>query len=279
MAVPSWSGAKLCATRRKEVAMKRIGKTVAKAVVSVLAGTAMVAGGLYVAGLASATNQEPAALVAAPAAQETPSADQPHRPGLLKGAVHADVTARYLDGTTRTFSMDPGKITGLDGGSITIERRDGETVAAPTNEDTCIRKEGQPATLQELELGARAVVAQEGGTAVAVRSGRPQPGAERQPCGLRQGVVHADITVTYLDGSTRTFAYDRGQITSITSSEITLVRRDQKNVTLSYDDSTFVREEGQPGSVSDLSVGDRAMFFSEGRLAKLIRCISKAPAA
>ena len=258
--------------------MKTIGKTVAKAVISVVAGTAVVAGGLYFAGLASASNGQSAAIGAAPAAQESPSADQPQRPGLLKGAVHADVTALYFDGTTRTFGLDHGTITGLDGGAITIERRDGQSVAAPTNADTCIRKDGEPATLQDLELGARALVAQEGGTAVAVRSGRPQPGTERQPCGLLRGVVHADITVTYLDDSTRTFDYDRGQITAITDTEITLIRRDQKTVTLTYDDSTFVREEGQPGSVSDLSVGDRAMFFSEDGLAKLIRCISKAPA-
>ena len=102
--------------------------------------------------------------------------------------------------------------------------------------------------------------------------------AQRVLEGGARGVVHADITVTYLDDSTRTFDYDRGQITAITDTEITFIRRDQKTVTLTYDDSTFVREEGQPGSVSDLSVGDRAMFFSEDGLAKLIRCISKAPA-
>jgi hypothetical protein len=92
------------------------------------------------------------------------------------------------------------------------------------------------------------------------------------------GVVHADITV-YLDGPTRTFAYDRGQITAITDTEIALRRRDGENVTLKYGDSTLVREEGKPGSVGDLAVGDRAMFFSEDSVAKLIRCISKAPAA
>jgi hypothetical protein len=269
----------LCATRAEGVAMQRIGKTIVKAVVSVVAGTAMVAGGLYFAGLASASNGRSAALGTVAAARETPSTDQAQRPGLLKDAVHVDVTALYLDGTTRTFALDHGRITGLDGGSITIERRDGESLAAPTNDDTCIRKDGEPATLQDLELGARALVAQEGGTAVAVRSGRPQPGTERQPCGLLRGVVHADITVTYVDGSTRTFAYDRGEITAINDTDVTLVRRDKKTVTLNYDDSTFVREEGQPGSVSDLSVGDRAMFFSEDGLAKLIRCISKAPAA
>ena len=252
--------------------MKAIGKSVARAVLSILAGIVVVGGGLYVAGLASASDVQPGA-------QGTAATDQPQRPGLLRGAVHADVKALYLDGTTRTFALDHGKITGLEGGAITIQRRDEESVAAPTNDDTCIRKDGEPATLEDLELGAHAIVAQEGGTAVAVRSGRPQAGAERQPCGLRVGVVHGDITVTYLDGSTRTFAYDRGQITSITDTEIALQRRDGESVTLKYDDATVVREEGEPGSVAALAVGDRAMFVSEEGLAKLIRCISKAPAA
>jgi hypothetical protein len=96
---------------------------------------------------------------------------------------------------------------------------------------------------------------------------------------LLRGAVHGTIELTYVDGSTRTFTYDRGQITSITDTQITLVRRDQKSVTLDYDDSTFVREEGEPASVSDLAVGDRAMFFSEDGSAKLIRCISKEPPA
>jgi hypothetical protein len=252
--------------------MKAIRKAMAKAAVSIVAGIVVVGGGLYVAGLASASGVQPGT-------QETASTDQPQRPGLLRGAVHADVTALYLDGTTRTFAVDHGRITGLEGGAITIERKGGESVTAPTNDDTCVRKEGEPATLEDLELGAHALVAQEGGTTVAVRSGRSQPGAERQPCGLRVGVVHADITVTYLDGPTRTFAYDRGQITAITDTEIALRRRDGENVTLKYEDSTLVREEGKPGSVGDLAVGDRAMFFSEDSVAKLIRCISKAPAA
>ena len=253
--------------------MKAIGKSVAKGLLSVLAGIIVVGGGLYVAGLASAASDDK------PAAQETAGADQPQRPGPLKGAVHADVTAVYADGSTRTFAVDRGQVASVEGGTITIERRDGESVAAPTNEDTCIRKDGEPATVQDLAVGSPARVAQEGGTAVAIRSGRPQPGTERQPCGLLRGVVHADITVTYLDGSTRTFDYDRGQITSITDTKITLVRRDQKSVTLSYDDSTIVRENGQTESVDDLKVGEWAMFFSEDGLAKLIRCVSEAPTA
>src|SRR5919197_1568830 len=137
--------------------MKAIGKSVAKGLLSVLAGIIVGVGGLYGAGLSSAASDDK------PAAQETAGADQPQRPGPLKGALHAG-------GSTRTFAVDRGQIARVEGGTITIERRDGESVAAPTNEDTCIRKDGEPATVQDLAVGSPARVAQEGGTAVAIRS-------------------------------------------------------------------------------------------------------------
>ena len=93
------------------------------------------------------------------------------------------------------------------------------------------------------------------------------------------GVVHGEITVTYRDGSTRHFNYDRGQITSKTDSQISFRRPDGQQVTVSYDASTIVREEGHKGSVDDLKVGDRAMFFSENGHADLIRCVTKADAS
>ena len=260
--------------------MRSIGKAVAKAAVSILAGTAVVGGGLFVAGLASASDTKPAATTTTATTTETAAASgQAERPRLLKGAVHVEITALYADGSTRSFSADRGRIKSTDGGTLVLQQANDDEVSVPTNEGTCIRKDGQPAGLDDLEVDARALALQENGAAVVIRSGRPQPGAERQPCGVFKTVVHADIEATYLDGSKRTFAYDRGQITSITDTQITLVRRDQKTVTLNYDDSTFVREDGQPESVRDLKVGERAMFFSEDGLAKLIRCVSKAPAA
>jgi hypothetical protein len=257
--------------------VKAIGKTVVTSVVSVLAGVGIVAGGLFVAGLASASDTTPTAQVTG--SSQAGTSNDAERPRLLQGAVHADITASSVDGSTRTFSADRGRIEGVNGATVTLQQPGGTTVSVPTSESTCIRKDGQPASLQDLEVGAPALALQEKGTAVIVRSGRPDPGTDRQPCGVFRDTVHADIDVTYLDGSSRTFAYDRGQITSITDTQITLVRRDQKSVTLNYDDSTFVRENGQTESVSDLKVGERAMFFSENGLAKLIRCVSRAPAA
>jgi hypothetical protein len=285
----------------KEVAMRTIGKTLAGAMLAVLAGIVVVVGGLYVAGLASASGTTPGILASESAAGNQPPeltvGIQPNEttdmqllveatgddagakvqgPGLHRGAVHADVTALFVGGSTRTFAVDHGQITDVADGSLTLARRGGESVTVPTSQDTCIRKDGAQADLGDLTAGAPVGVVQEDGTAVIIRSGRPQPGTERQPCGVFLGTVHADVTVTYMDGSTREFDYDRGQITRITDPEFTLIRRDRTTVTLTYDDSTFVREEGKPGSVGDLAARDRAMFISEGGLAKLIRCIRSA---
>jgi hypothetical protein len=90
--------------------------------------------------------------------------------------------------------------------------------------------------------------------------------------------VHGDIQVLYVDGTTKSFDYDRGQITSIGDGSVVLIRRDGKTVKLSYDEQTIVREKGEPGTVEDLEEGDIAMFFSHQGHADLIRCI-KSPAS
>jgi hypothetical protein len=99
-------------------------------------------------------------------------------------------------------------------------------------------------------------------------------GEKTKPDHVFRGVVHADITVTLKDGSTKQLQYDRGAITAIDASSVTLKRRDGKSVTLGLTSSTRVRDEGQDVPVSDLKAGERAMFFSQGGAAFLIRCIS-----
>jgi len=196
-----------------------------------------------------------------------------NRPHLLAGAYHVDGTWLLVDGTTRTTSSDFGSITAVGRDSITIERPDGRSVAAPVAPATCIRKDGPPAALDELAVGARARLLQSDGTTLAIKSGMPTVAKQRQGCGFLRTAAHGDVTVEYLDGSTRTFAYDAGRITSIGDGEISLTRRDGQSVTLSFVDTTFVVEEGRPGSVAGLSEGDGAMFLSENGTALVIRCV------
>jgi hypothetical protein len=250
--------------------MKKIGMLAAAVLVGgvVLLG-ALAAGGAVFA--SSATRSGDAS--GTPTGRQ--AADRPH---LLAGAYHGDGTWLLVDGSTRTTSSDSGSITAVGQDSITIERRDGQSVTASVGAATCIRKDGQAASLADLAIGGRARILQSDGTTLAVRSGMPTAAKQRQGCGFLRTVAHGDLTVEYLDGSTRTFAYDAGRIASIGDGKISLTRRDGRSVTLSYGDATFVVEEGKPGSVEDLSQGDGAMFFSENGTALVIRCIIPAPA-
>jgi hypothetical protein len=95
------------------------------------------------------------------------------------------------------------------------------------------------------------------------------------PKAIFKGVVHADITVTRTDGSTRSSKFDRGQITAIGGGSVTFKRPDGVSVTLAVEAKTVVREKGKRVGLDDLTVGDRAMFFSANGTARLVRCISR----
>lgn len=240
--------------------MKRFGTMIGAA----LSAGAIVTGGLF-AGQA----------VFASCASPSPVVDRvggPERARLLAGAYHVEATWKLMDGGTRATIADRGRLTAVGDGTVTIARLDGETVTAPLSEATCIRKDGQPAQPSELRVGARTVLVQADGSALAVKSGRPVHG-EREGCGLLRGAVHGDLAVAYLNGTTRTFAYDAGRIDSIEGGTISLTRRDGESVSLSYDDRTVVRENGTQESVGDLKAGEVAMFFSEDGHVDLIRCV------
>jgi hypothetical protein len=251
--------------------MRRIGMLAAAALV----GGAVLFGGMAAGGAVFA----PSAGGSAKAAGTSGGRQVVDRPRLLAGAYHGDGTWLLVDGTTRATSSDAGSITAVGQDSITIERLDGLSVTASVDAATCVRKDGEPASLADLAVGDRARILQSNGTTLAVRSGMPTASKQRQGCGLLRTAAHGDLTVEYLDGSTRTFAYDAGRIASIGDGEISIARRDGRSVTLAYDGSTFVLEGRKPSSVADLSEGDAAMFFSADGAALMIRCVVPAPPA
>lgn len=266
--------------------MKGLGK-VGKAVGATLAAGAVLAGSLAIGGVVFASGSGTSTKGTA-ATPRRDGASVRRRP--LAGAVHADMTWTMRDGSTRQTSADGGLIASVGSGSITLRRGDGKSVTATVGTAACVRNDGRSATLADLQMGERAVVVQGSGAVLAIRArdgksaaggGEQQSTAAnpREGCHLLRGVVHGEITVTYKDGSTRHFTYDRGQITSITGSQISFKRPDGQSVTLAYDASTIVREKGRRESVKDLKVGERAMFFSQDGRAVLIRCVSKADVA
>jgi hypothetical protein len=195
--------------------------------------------------------------------------------GLLHGAVHADVSTLKANGVTREVTLDRGAVTASSPTSISLQRKDGKTVTLAVVLAT--RFGGT------IAIGSKALVVSRDGTALSIRV-RGEKSLGLAPLGGRKGLhlfrgaVHATIDLVKADGSTDSITYDRGEITAKAASSITLKRKDAKSVTLTTDANTKVREKGKPATLAALQVGDRAMVFSRGGTAFLIRCITKAKA-
>jgi hypothetical protein len=184
--------------------------------------------------------------------------------GLLKGAVHADVSKLMANGTAREVTLDRGAVTASSPTSISLERADGQSITIAVAPATKVRG--------TVVVGSKALVLSRDGTALSIGV----RGAVKKKPHLLRGAVHATIDLIKADGSTDSITYDRGAIMAKTSSSITLKRKDGKSVTLAVDSSTKVREKRTLVTLADLQVGDRAMFFSRDGKAFLIRCITKA---
>ena len=142
-----------------------------------------------------------------------PAMATPRQP-VFPGAVHADGTWTFEDGRTESHTADYGVITSMGGGSITVTRPDQQQITVALPDDTCVRVGGMPGTVDDLHPLMRAVVlslrADDGSLfAMAVRTGAPLIRPLQPMCGIFAGWVHAEVTVTYRDGSTRSFTFDR----------------------------------------------------------------------
>lgn len=87
------------------------------------------------------------------------------------------------------------------------------------------------------------------------------------------GAVHAVGSVNYKDGSQKTWTWDRGRITALSSSSITLTRRDKVQVSFTITGSTLVRNDGGSYTLNDLKVGQAATVLSQDGNALIIRNI------
>jgi len=203
--------------------------------------------------------------------------------GPFFGTVHAVGTITYKDASQQTWTWDRGKITSLSDSSLTLTRRDKVEVTFAITSSTLVRNDGGSYTLADLKTGLVATVISQDGNAVIVRNIR----GDGAPAGADQSVIEGPaaksvtgtIDALYVDGSTQSFEYDRGRITTVGNGQLTIVRPDQQTVTFTYDDSTLVRDRGQVESVDDLRVGEGAMFFSQNGTLKLVRCLGAAPHA
>jgi hypothetical protein len=183
-----------------------------------------------------------------------------HNPGevvqrVVRTGVHADVSVIRADGTADAFAVDGGRVTASSTTSLTLLRRDGQSVTLAVNPSTRIR--GQ------VQTGRRALVFSRGGTAFRVIAARGPAAARVTPVGValqgHGGIVHADVSFVRADRSTDSRTFDRGQVTAASLTSLTLQRRDGHSVSLVVNGAT--RNRGR------LTVGRQAIVISKDGIA------------
>jgi len=85
--------------------------------------------------------------------------------------------------------------------------------------------------------------------------------------------VHAAGSIVYKDGSSQSYNWDRGKITALSSSSISIERRDKVALTFAIDASTLVRNDHASYTLADLKAGLRATIVSQNGTAVVIRHI------
>jgi len=188
------------------------------------------------------------------------------KPAKLVRGVHTEISLIKADGTKDAFVVDRGQVTAETQTSVTLSRKDGQSVTLGLNGDTKVRG--------DIQVGKGAIVFSRGGTAFAVLA--PRGGqALRLGGGLpvNKGLaalrgaklkglmhaVHADVEVTKADGSIVSRSFDRGQVTAASETSVTVKRADGPSVTKSISADTKVRGK--------LAVGGRALIVSQGATA------------
>jgi len=205
----------------------------------------------------------------------TAYADGQPAKGPFAGAVHASVAITYQDGSQQTWTVDGGRITALSASSLTLTRRDRTQVSFAITSSTIVRSGGATYGLSDLKVGLAAQVVSQNGAADIVRNlrgdGAPDGGDPSAIDGPLAKSVTGTVDAQYVDGSSQSFEYDRAVITAADNGQLTVKRADGKQLTLSYSDSTLVRD--CKGQHTNLAVGDGGDFFSQNGAVALAGCV------
>jgi hypothetical protein len=95
--------------------------------------------------------------------------DAQQKAGAFKTAFHADITLLMKDGSSKSETMDRGKVTAVDAGSITILRPDNQSLTFSLSGDVAVREEGKDGSLDDIKVGDRLMVFATGGQAFLLR--------------------------------------------------------------------------------------------------------------
>jgi ribosomal protein L21E len=154
-------------------------------------------------------------------------------------------------GRYRRFMGVAGTITAINSDSITVKTRNGQTAQVNLTDKTQYRKERQAAQLSDFKVGDEIVV-------------------RGQPAG--QGAWQAEMVAERPAGS---FGMERfreglgkqfiaGEIKSIDGTQLTILRPDNVTQTITVDENTSFRKDGQSVTLADLKPGDHV--FGRGEL-------------
>jgi hypothetical protein len=148
----------------------------------------------------------------------------------------------------------------------------GVAAVTATSGTTGTRGSGAAAQLSPAgSTGTAAITTLAGTTSLTTRG----PGPRLVLRGLLRRTISADVTLQTKSGF-RTFRYERGEITAVGTSSVTVQTADGTATTFAVTAQTRIRSQGHAISLSQLQVGDRAMVFaseSNGSFtAYLVRC-------
>jgi hypothetical protein len=186
-------------------------------------------------------------------------------PRPVLAAVHADVSISSATGEKKSITWDRGTVSAKSDTSITLTRKDGKTAT--------LRIDANTKTRGAVEQGKPAVVFSNAGTATAILGYRDQRspatandrGRGGGPFGIPRGAVHVGWALILPDGKAVSLALDRGEVTAVNSSSITLKRPDNVSVTLKIDAKTKVHAKD-----GKINVGDKSGVVSQAGTALAI---------
>jgi hypothetical protein len=202
------------------------------------------------------------------AATGAATADSGKRVGPFAGAYHADITALLKDGSSASAKLDRGTVTASDPTSITLKRFvDNASLTFAVNSDTWYPR-GQA------KVGDRLGIVSQDGAALRINVCNKLDPEKSDRVGPFRTAIHADISLVLRDKSSKSETMDRGKVTAISSSSLTIARPDGESLTFSIDDKTAAREKGEDESLDKIAVGDRLMVFAVDGKAFLLRCIA-----
>lgn len=144
-----------------------------------------------------------------------------------------------------------GTITAINGDSITLKTRDGQTAQVNVSDKTQFRKDRQTAQISDFKVGDE----------VFVRGQQASGVWQAEMMGVRpQG--SGDMRERMREGMGKQFI--AGEITAINGTQVTIARPDGVSQTINADENTSFRKDNQSVTLGDLKVGDHV--FGRGEL-------------